>query len=147
MWWVSAADPAAGGGDAGGGPPPGVSEAELDLVMPPIDLAVPAASADRWLLVVDNADDPQVLAGPGRSVAEGRGWLRPVTGQAGRVLVTSRDGRPPAGDHGVTGTGWECFPPNRPQRFWPIMPGITPDWAARTTRGGWRCGWAACRWR
>jgi len=44
------------------------------------------------MLVLDNADDPPVLAGPGASVREGRGWLRPVTGQAGTVLVTSRDG-------------------------------------------------------
>jgi hypothetical protein len=42
----------------------------------------------RWLLVVDNADEPHVLAGAGASVAEGRGWLRPVTAGAGRVLVT-----------------------------------------------------------
>ena len=72
----------------------GVSDAELergdatDVIWQYL-----AAKADRWLLVVDNADDPQVLAGAGRSVAEGRGWLRPVSGQAGRVLVTSRDGR------------------------------------------------------
>ena len=53
--------------------------------------------ADRqepWLLVIDNADDPQVLAGAGTCVAEGRGWLRPVAGEAGMVLVTSRDGSP-----------------------------------------------------
>ena len=37
---------------------------------------------------------PQVLAGAGTCVAEGRGWLRPVAGQAGMVLVTSRDGSP-----------------------------------------------------
>ena len=44
--------------------------------------------------MLDNADDPQVLAGAGMCVAEGRGWLRPVTGQAGMILVTSRDGSP-----------------------------------------------------
>ena len=47
---------------------------------------------DSWLLVIDNADDPQVLAGAGTCVADGRGWLRPVTGQTGMVLITSRDG-------------------------------------------------------
>lgn len=47
---------------------------------------------DPWLLVIDNADDPRVLAGAGTGVAEGRGWLRPVAGDAGMVLVTSRDG-------------------------------------------------------
>jgi Tetratricopeptide repeat/NB-ARC domain len=53
-----------------------------------------AARQDPWLLVLDNADDPQVLAGAGTCVAEGRGWLRQVVGEAGMVLVTSRDGSP-----------------------------------------------------
>jgi len=47
---------------------------------------------EPWLLVLDNADDPQILAGAGRRVADGRGWLRPVTSAAGLVLVTTRDG-------------------------------------------------------
>lgn len=47
---------------------------------------------DPWLLVIDNADDPQVLAGAGSAVGDGRGWLRPVSATIGMVLVTSRDG-------------------------------------------------------
>ena len=47
---------------------------------------------DPWLLVVDGADDPQVLRGAGGCVADGRGWLRPVAGDVGTVVVTSRDG-------------------------------------------------------
>jgi tetratricopeptide (TPR) repeat protein len=47
-----------------------------------------------WLLVIDGADDPKILAGAGTSVAEGRGWLRPVSAKTGMVLVTSRDGSP-----------------------------------------------------
>jgi hypothetical protein len=47
---------------------------------------------EPWLLILDNADDPQILAGAGRDVADGRGWLRPVTSATGAVLVTSRDG-------------------------------------------------------
>jgi hypothetical protein len=47
---------------------------------------------DPWLLVIDGADDPQILAGAGRRVAEGRGWLRPLPLGEGMVLVTSCDG-------------------------------------------------------
>ena len=47
----------------------------------------------EWVLVIDNADDPQILAGPGFRTAEGTGWLRPVTSRLGLVLVTSRDGQ------------------------------------------------------
>ncbi|MFJ1754730.1 tetratricopeptide repeat protein [Kitasatospora sp. NPDC088134] len=47
---------------------------------------------EPWLLVVDNADVPALLDGPGR-LAAGTGWLRPTTG-AGTVLVTTRDGSP-----------------------------------------------------
>ncbi|WP_309114699.1 tetratricopeptide repeat protein [Saccharothrix sp.] len=44
-----------------------------------------------WLLVLDNADDPRLLAPEGRLTA-GRGWLRrPPT--SGTVIVTSRDSR------------------------------------------------------
>jgi tetratricopeptide (TPR) repeat protein len=46
-----------------------------------------------WLLVLDNADDVDLLASaPGR-LAEGTGWLRPPAQDVGAVLVTTRDGR------------------------------------------------------
>lgn len=48
--------------------------------------------SQSWVLVIDNADDPEILAGAGLSIANGTGWLRPVTSPAGLVLVTSRDG-------------------------------------------------------
>jgi tetratricopeptide (TPR) repeat protein len=48
--------------------------------------------SQEWLLVIDNADDPQILAGPGLRTADGTGWLRPVASRAGLILVTSRDG-------------------------------------------------------
>jgi MinD-like ATPase involved in chromosome partitioning or flagellar assembly/tetratricopeptide (TPR) repeat protein len=51
-----------------------------------------AARTDPWALVIDGADDPQVLAGRVASVSEGRGWLRPTASSTGLVLVTSRDG-------------------------------------------------------
>ena len=52
-----------------------------------------AGRQQEWLLVIDNADDPQVLAGPDGRVGDGTGWLRPLRSAAGMVLVTSRDGR------------------------------------------------------
>ncbi|MCA2225140.1 tetratricopeptide repeat protein [Nonomuraea aurantiaca] len=49
---------------------------------------------DRWLLVIDNADDLSLLDGPG-DLRRGTGWVRPPADRrsAGRVLVTSREGR------------------------------------------------------
>jgi tetratricopeptide (TPR) repeat protein len=52
--------------------------------------------ADRqgsWLLVVDNADDPSILAGGTAPVKDGRGWLRSPGRGSGLVVVTTRDGR------------------------------------------------------
>ncbi|MEV6871588.1 tetratricopeptide repeat protein [Amycolatopsis sp. NPDC051128] len=48
---------------------------------------------DRWVLVVDNADDIKALSGAGR-VATGTGWLRPPRSGHGLVVVTSRQGNP-----------------------------------------------------
>ncbi len=45
-----------------------------------------------WLLVIDGANDPKILAGAGKSVADERGWLRQVRTKHGMVLVTSQDG-------------------------------------------------------
>ncbi|MFB7470060.1 tetratricopeptide repeat protein [Kitasatospora sp. NPDC056184] len=45
-----------------------------------------------WLLVVDNADDPALLDGPG-ALNAGTGWIRPAAG-AGTVLVTTRESTP-----------------------------------------------------
>jgi tetratricopeptide (TPR) repeat protein len=52
-----------------------------------------AARSGRWLLVIDNADDPGVLAAGRSPVKDGRGWLRPLDPGCGLVVVTSRDGR------------------------------------------------------
>ena len=52
-----------------------------------------AARADNWLLVIDNADDPAVLAAGSAPVKDGSGWLRPLDTGRGLVVVTSRDGR------------------------------------------------------
>lgn len=45
----------------------------------------------RWLLVVDNADDPRILAPQDEPVAHQRGWIRPPATRQGAVILTSRD--------------------------------------------------------
>ncbi len=96
VWWISAAEAGVlAAGMRALGRRLGANGAELehgdaaDVIWQRL-----AGRQDPWLLVFDNADDPQVLAGAGTCLAEGRGWLRPVAGQAGMVLVTSRDGSP-----------------------------------------------------
>ncbi|WP_053716520.1 alpha/beta hydrolase [Saccharothrix sp. NRRL B-16348] len=49
------------------------------------------ASGEPWLLVFDNADDPQLLDPTTKQVSGGTGWLRKPASPHGRVLVTSRD--------------------------------------------------------
>jgi tetratricopeptide (TPR) repeat protein len=44
----------------------------------------------RWLLVVDNADEPHEIGPAGEPVADYRGWIRPHG--RGLLVVTSRDG-------------------------------------------------------
>lgn len=53
-----------------------------------------AAFPTRWLLVVDNADDPRLLAPANETVAAGRGWIRPPFGHRGALVVTTRDSNP-----------------------------------------------------
>jgi tetratricopeptide (TPR) repeat protein len=96
VWWVSVAD--------SGGLRPGMLALGRRLKI--ADAALKQGDAadviwqrlyersKRWLLVIDGADDPKILAGAGKSVAEGQGWLRPVPTKTGMVLVTSRDGSP-----------------------------------------------------
>ena len=95
VWWVSGADKSRlVAGMRAVARRVGVSDAELrredaaDLLWQRL-----AGRQQEWLLVIDNADDPQILAGPSRQVGDGTGWLRPLRSSAGMVLVTSRDGR------------------------------------------------------
>ncbi|CAL9374119.1 hypothetical protein SUDANB176_00928 [Streptomyces sp. enrichment culture] len=46
-----------------------------------------------WLLVLDNVDDPALLAVSPFRTAEGVGWLRPPAHPWGTVLITSQDSR------------------------------------------------------
>ncbi|TGZ13181.1 hypothetical protein DV517_72650 [Streptomyces sp. S816] len=51
------------------------------------------ANLDRpWLLVIDDADDLNVLSCPGAALADATGWVRPPIGMSRGVLVTTRDG-------------------------------------------------------
>ncbi|MEU7606207.1 tetratricopeptide repeat protein, partial [Streptomyces sp. NPDC041003] len=43
----------------------------------------------RWLLVIDNADEPEAIGPEGETVASYRGWIRPQGG--GLLLITTRD--------------------------------------------------------
>ena len=96
VWWVSAADESRLiAGMHALGRRLDITDAELrhgeaaDLIWQRL-----SGRRQPWLLIIDNADDPQVLAGPSGCVGDGTGWLRPVQSAAGMVLVTSRDGRP-----------------------------------------------------
>lgn len=95
VWWVSAADRSGFlGGMRALSRRLGLTDDELrygdaaDLLWQRL-----SRQDHKWLLVIDNADDPQVTAGPGQQAGDGTGWLRPVTSGAGLIVVTSRDGR------------------------------------------------------
>ncbi|MEV5656758.1 tetratricopeptide repeat protein [Streptomyces sp. NPDC052291] len=57
----------------------------MDLVWTLLD-----ACPDPWLLIFDNADDPERLGPPDGPVSLGSGWLRTPKSAGGTVLVTSR---------------------------------------------------------
>jgi hypothetical protein len=95
VWWVSAADASsltAGMVTVARGL--GASEADLRGIAtqagdaPDRFWTLLEAAPEGWLLVLDNADQPQLLAAAGASVADGTGWAR--TSDHGLVLVTSR---------------------------------------------------------
>ncbi|WP_165823100.1 tetratricopeptide repeat protein [Micromonospora globispora] len=46
----------------------------------------------KWLLVIDGADDPSLLAASGAPLSDGTGWIRPTLGSGGSIVVTTRDG-------------------------------------------------------
>jgi tetratricopeptide (TPR) repeat protein len=76
----------------------GAIDGEIDRAWSGVDSATDLVwrllnkRARPWLLVIDNADEPQALASNGRRLAEGTGWLRPPATRSGHVVVTTRDG-------------------------------------------------------
>jgi tetratricopeptide (TPR) repeat protein len=104
-WWVSA--------DEAAGVDQGMRSLAIELGVSPqrlvhgsaIDLCWHVLSRYRrpWLLILDNVDDPRTDLSCGNSpVCDGTGWLRPITGERGLVIVTSRDGD--SGTWGPPGT-------------------------------------------
>lgn len=47
--------------------------------------------AEPWLIVLDNIDEPQILAAQGSRTTDGTGWLR-VPRARGTLVITTRDG-------------------------------------------------------
>jgi tetratricopeptide (TPR) repeat protein len=99
VWWVSAAtssDLHAGLREVAARA--GAAEADLSQAWSGQSSAVEllwrllASYRRRWLLVIDNADDPRILAPVNGLVSDGRGWLRPVGSRRGAIVVTSREG-------------------------------------------------------
>ncbi|MGW2553558.1 tetratricopeptide repeat protein, partial [Streptomyces sp. NPDC001635] len=72
----------------------GLPEADLELARAgqeslPDVIWQQLESSRRWLVVLDNVDEPQAVGPGGEPVAHYRGWIRPHGG--GLLLVTSRD--------------------------------------------------------
>jgi tetratricopeptide (TPR) repeat protein len=115
VWWVSAADLSSlTGGLVTVARQLGASEADLEVIRaggpdgPDRLWALLDGCDRRWLLVLDNADDPSVLANPAAVAsrddpsaadrralpADGTGWVR--SARRGLAVVTTRDSDPAA---------------------------------------------------
>ena len=96
VWWVRAADAAAlTDGMTAVAYAAGAAPESFDRASP-ADVLWDSLNAlrDRWMLIIDNADDPSLFEGQG-AIADGNGWLRPPAADAqGLILLTSREGRP-----------------------------------------------------
>jgi len=134
VWWVSAAGPdSLAAGMRAVGRRLGATDAQLehgdaaDLIWQRL-----RGRPDPWLLVIDNADDPQILAGAGAgaSVVEGRDGCSRCPGTPGWSWSRAGTAARRVGDRGVGCTGWGCCPPTRRRRCWPTTPVIIRAWAA-----------------
>ncbi|HEV2374139.1 MAG TPA: tetratricopeptide repeat protein [Streptosporangiaceae bacterium] len=110
VWWVTATDAASLAGGmleilAQLGAPESVTQLVQEGAPTAPDRAWEhitgsRATGKRWLLIFDDADNPAVLAAPGKdSPADGTGWLRP--GLPGMVIVTTRRREPRTWGHKV----------------------------------------------
>jgi tetratricopeptide (TPR) repeat protein len=99
VWWVSAADVSSlVGGMVTVSRRLGGSQTDLEALATQAGdgldrlWALLEQSPRPWLLVVDNADQPGLLAAPGASTPDGTGWIR--SSDRGLVLVTTRQVEP-----------------------------------------------------
>ncbi|MBC7273866.1 MAG: tetratricopeptide repeat protein [Streptomyces sp.] len=107
VWWISAADQLSlAAGLVTVSRQLDATSADLEAVAsgapdaPDRFWSLLARAAPGWLLIFDNADDPEVLAGGAwargagerRAVSDGTGWIRPSP--RGLTVVTSRDSDP-----------------------------------------------------
>jgi Domain of unknown function (DUF4062)/Tetratricopeptide repeat len=95
VWWVSAADVTSlAGGIVTVARSLGADDRNLTVLArqtgdgPDRFWKLLDQAPNGWLLVFDNADQPDILAAPGGRVADCTGWVR--AGTSGLVLVTSR---------------------------------------------------------
>jgi hypothetical protein len=99
IWWVSASDTnrlAAGMREVAlhlGIPAELVSHAWSGFASAP-DLLWKhlRKSKKKWILLIDDANEPQSLAAAGQNLSDGTGWLRPPPKNLGTIVVTTRDG-------------------------------------------------------
>ncbi len=106
VWWVSAADPATLHSglrqlavELGVDPKLVRAAWEGELSAPDLLWRSLDAQDRRWLLVIDEADDPTPMSARGGLPADGNGWLR--RSRSGAVLITTRDGNPDLWRHAV----------------------------------------------
>jgi hypothetical protein len=99
VWWVSALDASSlAGGVVTVARRLGATEVDLQAIAtgapdgPDRLWALLERTPQGWLLVLDNADQPGLLAVHPGSLADATGWVRPSA--FGLVLVTSRQGEP-----------------------------------------------------
>ncbi|MCT2279120.1 tetratricopeptide repeat protein [Micromonospora chalcea] len=45
----------------------------------------------KWLIIIDGADDPSILAADNTPLSDGNGWIRPPVQSKGSIVVTTRE--------------------------------------------------------